>query len=102
MSDLNPAAIMDEHALTDIGWCRTCCRLGGPMLRTAETKGHCQMYRLAEALAAERAKVQRVEALSELDSNTYVNVLDLRAALAAEGAADQPQPGRLPRGSVYE
>jgi len=84
MPDLDPAVIMAKHspdgwADDGQGWCPSCGMfIVGP---------GCEAYRLAEALAAEQAKVARAWAWYR-DESGLVDESDLAAALA-----DQPERG---------
>lgn len=99
MSEIDPAAVMAAHEDNGHGWCAACERY-------TDEDGHCEPYRLAEALAAERAKVARVEALFAGGPDTpcrttwaetmwdrvecvEVPINDLRAALADQPEQDQ-------------
>jgi hypothetical protein len=88
---INPTDIMAAHTRRDDGrdgdvYCADCI-LDWP----------CESYRLAEALRDAQATVQRVESLADRApdepgrAKRWVRVVDLRAALAGEGAAE-PEP----------
>jgi hypothetical protein len=86
VSDIDLAAIMAEHGDhwdNGSGYC------GDPRC-TDEYLGHCEPYRLAEALAAEQARVSRVIELcvewEQIDSACWADAQEVRAALA-----DQPE-----------
>jgi len=71
MPDLNPAAVMAAHARHFDGFTRC---IETVRLRPEE---HCEPYRLAEALAAEQAKVARVEQrLNNADEHGLDDVSD--------------------------
>lgn len=97
MSDVDPAAIMADHARDRWG-CFTGCDEDWP----------CTPYRLAEALAASEAKVARVEDLANHTARVWpggelalAKVRDIRAAIAdhpaqtdAHWSSDEREHGR--------
>lgn len=85
MSDLDPAEIMAAHKALDFF-------LGDVRCDQGCGTWPCEPYQLAEALAAERAKVARVELLCEawLRWDNYGLAVMLRVALADQPERVQP------------